>query len=186
MANAEKKRKAEGKTTAATSKKQKIATALAEPTCRITIKNISMRQWNEWQPGGQGLATDFDAYFKGLSDAEKEVPSFTQTHDHTDIGLLPHTQPFKRTCALPKLLRGCYQEASSQLIVGASPGIWGTQLRIHPCSAVLMPVSSCGRCQILQLLGPNLLAFIHLPWVIILLLAHSLYSCLLRWSVDAL
>ncbi|KAH8978325.1 hypothetical protein EDB86DRAFT_2994571 [Lactarius hatsudake] len=72
MANAEKKRKAEGRTAAATSKKQKTATTLAEPTGTITIKNICMRQWNEQQPGGQGLATDFDAYFKGLSDADKE------------------------------------------------------------------------------------------------------------------
>ncbi|KAH9002129.1 hypothetical protein EDB86DRAFT_2827553 [Lactarius hatsudake] len=72
MANAEKKRKAEGRTAAATSKKQKTATTLAEPTGTITIKNICMRQWNEQQPGGQGLATNFDAYFKGLSDADKE------------------------------------------------------------------------------------------------------------------
>ncbi|KAI9437314.1 hypothetical protein H4582DRAFT_2058306 [Lactarius indigo] len=72
MANAERKRKGKGRTAAATSKKQKTATTLAEPTGTITIKNICMRQWNEQQPGGQGLATDFDAYFKGLSDADKE------------------------------------------------------------------------------------------------------------------
>ncbi|KAH9030725.1 hypothetical protein EDB84DRAFT_1439061 [Lactarius hengduanensis] len=53
MANQEKKRKAEGKTTATTSKKQKTATALAEPTGTITIKNICIRQWNERQPGGR-------------------------------------------------------------------------------------------------------------------------------------
>ncbi|KAI9432711.1 hypothetical protein H4582DRAFT_2061538 [Lactarius indigo] len=73
MANAEKKRKAEGKTTTAASKKQKTANGLAEPTSTITIKNICMRQWNERQPGGQGLAADFDAYFKGLSDVDKEA-----------------------------------------------------------------------------------------------------------------
>ncbi|KAH9037139.1 hypothetical protein EDB84DRAFT_1655847 [Lactarius hengduanensis] len=72
MANQEKKRKAEGKTTATTSKKQKTTTTLAEPTGTITIKNICIRQWNERQPGSQGLAADFDAYFKGLSDADKE------------------------------------------------------------------------------------------------------------------
>ncbi|KAI9465901.1 hypothetical protein BJY52DRAFT_1220611 [Lactarius psammicola] len=72
MANAEKKRKAEGKTAAAPSKKLKAANALAEPTGTITIKNICMRQWNEQQPGGQGLAANFDVYFKGLSDADKE------------------------------------------------------------------------------------------------------------------
>ncbi|KAH9010693.1 hypothetical protein EDB85DRAFT_2160916 [Lactarius pseudohatsudake] len=72
MANQERKQKAEGKTTAATLKKQRTATALAKPTGTITIKNICIRQWNEWQPGGQGLAADFDAYFKGLSDTDKE------------------------------------------------------------------------------------------------------------------
>ncbi|KAH9056348.1 hypothetical protein EDB87DRAFT_1687567 [Lactarius vividus] len=69
MANAEKKRKADGKTMATTSKKQKTAT---KPTRTITIKNICMHQWNEQQPGGQGLAADFDTYFKRLSDADKE------------------------------------------------------------------------------------------------------------------
>ncbi|KAI9436446.1 hypothetical protein H4582DRAFT_2078585 [Lactarius indigo] len=48
------------------------ATALAEPTSMITIRNICMRQWNKKQLGGQGLAADFDAYYKGLSDADKE------------------------------------------------------------------------------------------------------------------
>lgn len=32
-----------------------------------------MRQWNERQPGGQGLAADFENYFKSLSSADKEV-----------------------------------------------------------------------------------------------------------------
>jgi len=36
-----------------------------------------MRQWNEHQIGGQGLAANFDAYFKGLSETDKEVYSFT-------------------------------------------------------------------------------------------------------------
>ncbi|KAH9165977.1 hypothetical protein EDB89DRAFT_1911011 [Lactarius sanguifluus] len=84
MANVEKKRKAEGKTTAATSKKQKTATALAEPTGTITIKS-----WNEKQPGGQGLTADFDAYFKGLSDTDKEH-ALTQPNS-----TLPHTQQLK-------------------------------------------------------------------------------------------
>ncbi len=34
-----------------------------------------MHRWNEQQPGGQGLASEFDAYFKSLTDAEKEVCS---------------------------------------------------------------------------------------------------------------
>ncbi|KAI9440134.1 hypothetical protein H4582DRAFT_2056749 [Lactarius indigo] len=72
MANAEKKQKAKGKTTTAASKKQKTANGLAKPTSMITIKNICMCQWNERQPGSQGLAADFDAYFKGLSNVDKE------------------------------------------------------------------------------------------------------------------
>ena len=32
-----------------------------------------MRHWNEKQPGGQGLAVDFDIYFNSLNDASKEV-----------------------------------------------------------------------------------------------------------------
>ena len=32
-----------------------------------------MRHWNEQQPGGQGLAADFETYFKNLSGADKEV-----------------------------------------------------------------------------------------------------------------
>ncbi|KAH9080445.1 hypothetical protein EDB83DRAFT_2310691 [Lactarius deliciosus] len=81
MANVEKKRKAKGnsKTAAATSKKQKTATTLAEPTGTITIKNICMRQWNEKQPSGQGLTANFDTYFKGLSDTDKERKAKTAT-----------------------------------------------------------------------------------------------------------
>ncbi|KAH9050572.1 hypothetical protein EDB87DRAFT_1583277 [Lactarius vividus] len=77
MANVEKKQKANGKTMATTSKKQKTTNALAKPTRTITIKcislrNICMHQWNEQQPSSQGLATDFDMYFKRLSDTDKE------------------------------------------------------------------------------------------------------------------
>ena len=32
-----------------------------------------MRRWNEGQPGGQGLATDFEIYYKTLTDADKLV-----------------------------------------------------------------------------------------------------------------
>lgn len=32
-----------------------------------------MRDWNEKQPGGQGLTADFNLYFKHLTDAQKEV-----------------------------------------------------------------------------------------------------------------
>ncbi|KAI9439987.1 hypothetical protein H4582DRAFT_2098052 [Lactarius indigo] len=75
MANLEKKRKAEGKTTVTTLKKQKVATALAEPTGTITIKNVCMRQWNKQQPGGQGLAADFDREAKAAAKKPGEVPS---------------------------------------------------------------------------------------------------------------
>ncbi|KAH9033665.1 hypothetical protein EDB84DRAFT_1488305, partial [Lactarius hengduanensis] len=54
-----------------------------------------MHQWNEQQPGGQGLAADFDVYFKGLSDMDKVVSSFT--HARVDADPSPHpTQRFKK------------------------------------------------------------------------------------------
>ncbi|KAH9032254.1 hypothetical protein EDB85DRAFT_1890745 [Lactarius pseudohatsudake] len=31
-----------------------------------------MRHWNQLQPGGQGTAAHFDAYYKALTDTEKE------------------------------------------------------------------------------------------------------------------
>jgi hypothetical protein len=36
-------------------------------------RNICMRRWNEKQPGGQGLVSEFDVYFKNLSEADKNV-----------------------------------------------------------------------------------------------------------------
>ncbi|KAI9442576.1 hypothetical protein H4582DRAFT_2096493 [Lactarius indigo] len=53
-------------------KKQKSSDAPAIPTQANTIRNICMRHWNQLQPGGQGTTAHFDAYYKGLSDAEKE------------------------------------------------------------------------------------------------------------------
>ena len=32
-----------------------------------------MCQWNEQQPNRQGLVSEFDAYFKALTNADKEV-----------------------------------------------------------------------------------------------------------------
>ncbi|KAH9025580.1 hypothetical protein EDB85DRAFT_2149662 [Lactarius pseudohatsudake] len=67
------KRKNDVKTpAAAVLKRQKVSNTPAEPTHTNSIRNICMRQWNEKQPGGQGLASDFDAHFKSLTDAEKE------------------------------------------------------------------------------------------------------------------
>ncbi|KAI9434751.1 hypothetical protein BJY52DRAFT_1231120 [Lactarius psammicola] len=77
--NMEKKRKAKGKNTPTASKKQKTSNALAEPTSAISIRNICMCHWNEQQPGGQGLTTDFDIHFKGLSKEDKE-PFQTAMH----------------------------------------------------------------------------------------------------------
>ncbi|KAI9431787.1 hypothetical protein H4582DRAFT_2062391 [Lactarius indigo] len=59
--------------TKASSKRQKKADAMAEPTGGNSIKNICMRQWNATQPGGQGLLRKFDSYFKTLSEADKEL-----------------------------------------------------------------------------------------------------------------
>jgi hypothetical protein len=36
-------------------------------------RNVCMRHWIEKQPDGQGLAADFDEYFKRLSEHDKEV-----------------------------------------------------------------------------------------------------------------
>ncbi|KAH9051278.1 hypothetical protein EDB87DRAFT_1666329 [Lactarius vividus] len=67
------KRKNDVKTpAAATLKRQKVSNTPAEPTHANSIRNICMRRWNEKQPGGKGLASDFDAHFKSLTDAEKE------------------------------------------------------------------------------------------------------------------
>ncbi|KAI9445310.1 hypothetical protein H4582DRAFT_908008 [Lactarius indigo] len=66
------KRKTEGKVASGSLKKQKEVETLAIPTDRNTIRNICMRHWNKLQPGGQGLASEFDAYFKTLSDTDKE------------------------------------------------------------------------------------------------------------------
>ncbi|KAH9022128.1 hypothetical protein EDB85DRAFT_2151980 [Lactarius pseudohatsudake] len=54
------------------SKRQKRADAMAEPTDTNSIKNICMRQWNGTQPGGQGLLCKFESYFKTLSEPFKK------------------------------------------------------------------------------------------------------------------
>ncbi|KAF8267861.1 hypothetical protein EI94DRAFT_1700712 [Lactarius quietus] len=68
MAALGKKRKPDDKTgPSASSKKQKLSMAmLATPSDTNSIK------WNEQQPRGQGLADDFDIYFKTLTEADKE------------------------------------------------------------------------------------------------------------------
>ncbi|KAH9170881.1 hypothetical protein EDB89DRAFT_2071341 [Lactarius sanguifluus] len=72
-----KKRSADGNPSTS-SKKQKRADAMAEPTNSNSIRNICMRQWNGTQPGGQGLLRNFDSYFKTLSEVDKKSFRATQ------------------------------------------------------------------------------------------------------------
>ncbi|KAI9441292.1 hypothetical protein H4582DRAFT_2073494 [Lactarius indigo] len=67
-----KKQSAESDPLTVSSKKQKKADAMAEPTEGNSIKNICMRQWNATQPRGQGLLCEFESYFKTLLEADKE------------------------------------------------------------------------------------------------------------------
>ncbi|KAH9025351.1 hypothetical protein EDB83DRAFT_2526801 [Lactarius deliciosus] len=72
-ADASKKRKSSNNVPPlAPTKKQKSLGAPAIPTQTNSIRNICMQHWNQLQPGGQGTAAHFDAYYKALSDAEKE------------------------------------------------------------------------------------------------------------------
>ena len=79
--------KGDSKTPSTAPKWQKISPC-AEPTQANSIKyvsivtltwfsspfrNICMCQWNKQQPNGQGLVSEFDAYFKALTNADKEV-----------------------------------------------------------------------------------------------------------------
>ncbi|KAI9454462.1 hypothetical protein BJY52DRAFT_1188889 [Lactarius psammicola] len=70
-ATTSKKRKHQN-TPAATAKKLKTSNAMAIPTGGNSVRNICMRSWNERQPGGQGPLSEFDSYFKSLTDAQKE------------------------------------------------------------------------------------------------------------------
>ncbi|KAH9166624.1 hypothetical protein EDB89DRAFT_1910546 [Lactarius sanguifluus] len=72
-----KKRSADGNPSTS-SKKQKRADAMAEPTDSNSIRNICMCQWNGTQPGRQGLLRNFDSYFKTLSEVDKKSFHATQ------------------------------------------------------------------------------------------------------------
>lgn len=73
MANEEKLMEPEEKATSSTPERQKTrADGLAVPGANNSIRNICMRHWNTQQSGGQGLAFDFNKYFKALSKEEKE------------------------------------------------------------------------------------------------------------------
>ncbi|KAH8997107.1 hypothetical protein EDB86DRAFT_2828874 [Lactarius hatsudake] len=58
--------------TCGSTKKQRSSGMLAIPTQTNSIRNICMQHWNQLQPGGQGTAAHFNAYYKALSDTEKE------------------------------------------------------------------------------------------------------------------
>ena len=69
-------------------------------------RNICMRRWNEAQPGGQGLLTEFELYFKSLSMAATEVrPPSNVFH------------PFKVLFLFKKELRGAQTAAVSTYLV---------------------------------------------------------------------
>ncbi|KAH9038700.1 hypothetical protein EDB85DRAFT_1887752 [Lactarius pseudohatsudake] len=72
-----KKRSADGNPSMS-SKRQKRADAMAEPTDTNSIKNICMHQWNGTQPGRQGLLCEFKSYFKTLSEPFKKELHATQ------------------------------------------------------------------------------------------------------------
>ncbi|KAH9050837.1 hypothetical protein EDB87DRAFT_1669233 [Lactarius vividus] len=79
------KRKLDNKTPSASTKKQKTSAALATPSDGNSIRNVCMRRWNELQPGGQGLASDFEEYFKALTDIDKEEPVVKLIHRSTAL-----------------------------------------------------------------------------------------------------
>ena len=69
-------------------------------------RNFCMRRWNKAQPGGQGLLTDFEQYFKSLSMAATEVrPSSNVFH------------PFKIICPFKQELQGAQTAAVSTYYV---------------------------------------------------------------------
>lgn len=55
--------------------------------CRTNnyYRSVCMRNWNEHQPGGQGLAADFEVYYKNLSEAERQVHFHTYNSIHLTL-----------------------------------------------------------------------------------------------------
>src|ERR1700761_7474269 len=68
-------------------------------------RNICMIHWNAQQPGGQGLASEFDAYFKALSVEAKEVLSVANTRETVLIIIYSTHSLSRRSCVLPKAQR---------------------------------------------------------------------------------
>ncbi|KAH9169046.1 hypothetical protein EDB89DRAFT_1908880 [Lactarius sanguifluus] len=113
-ANPSKKRKSSNNVPpVALTKKQKSSGALAIPTQTNSIRNICMRHWNQLQPGGQGTAAHFDAYYKALSDAKKEVhdPFFNATPP------LIHAKPFRKQMYIG---RGATRKANAAVNKGTT------------------------------------------------------------------
>ena len=48
-----------------------------------------MHQWNEQQPNEQGLASNFDAYFKAHTDVEKEVHGHYSQLEYSQLTSTP-------------------------------------------------------------------------------------------------
>ncbi|KAH9040092.1 hypothetical protein EDB85DRAFT_1926975 [Lactarius pseudohatsudake] len=100
MANTEKKRKAEGRTAAATSKKQKTATTLAEPTGTITINGTNSNQVVKVSPP-TSMCTS-----RGYLTQTKRC---VLAHKHVDAGPTAHCpipRDSKQRCVSPKPPQG--------------------------------------------------------------------------------
>lgn len=64
-----------------------------------------MREWIKEQTGGQGLAADFDAYYKSLSDTDKEVSPFASLCDEQSQYIGSTLSHSKRRCAMYSVLQ---------------------------------------------------------------------------------
>ena len=64
-----------------------------------------MIHWNAQQPGGQGLASEFDVYFKALSVEAKEVRPAANTHKMILIIIYSTHSLSRRSRVLPKAQR---------------------------------------------------------------------------------
>ena len=94
-------------------KRQKKANTMAEPTTANSIRyahfictyhtdfycrNICMRHWKGTQPSGQGLLRDFEAYYKSLSDADKQVRIYLLCNAHAALTNVNCLSPLRMKC----------------------------------------------------------------------------------------
>lgn len=61
-----------------------------------------MRHWNAQRPGGQGLASEFETYFKALSTEAREVLSAASTYETVLITLFSTHSLSRKSRVLPK------------------------------------------------------------------------------------